>query len=529
VSRQFIQLIDHGMGVNIMDPSHLLPPNQYRRMKNCHSYQRGPAVKRRGTVAYNSTAISGITRMAVGGLHRFYTLATVDKELITAGAHTSNDKVYVENSSANGFDELTGGSTLTLGQSYSFVTFRDTAFGTGTGLQSVFYHLRNTTTKANIEGSPAPPTGGLLEIHGDGEQLYITMDSSNPGRVHYSNGGLFATLPTTLWHSSNFFDVAREQGDKVTGIAYWEGAMHLFTNRSIHVQTGIFGDDGDAGNHRITDYTNVEGCDCPYSVAKTPYGVVYAGKNGIFLWTGGPRPSRISYNIQPIFDDSLDLETGWKRISVTNIEDFVGEYDKQRRQYRFSYTPTGESTQSVELVCQLDRVDQKGDRVWWGPYEGPEICAYAIQDGPGDDGRIMIADPTEGKVFRYENGTNDDGSDINMVVKARDALEPDVRLLKRIEEFQAEIERHTGSSTLTLDTDFLTRTSQFILANTAGTLWGDGLLWGTFNWASSGRERFNRHVKGLKGSHWSYKFEDTSQIDVSFIGLSMGLEALQPR
>jgi len=195
MAREFISLYDHSFGVNINDATHLLPKNQVRRMKNCHSYELGMVVKRKGISKYNSVAIPTINRMAVGGLFRYYTIGTIDKELITVGRDGSNDQVYVENATEDGFDIMTGGTALTEGGRYSWAVAKDTLFGSN-GVQDIFFHERNTTIKADTAG--VPPKGGLLEMHPRSQQLYITMDTANPSRVHYTNKGVFTTLPTLL-------------------------------------------------------------------------------------------------------------------------------------------------------------------------------------------------------------------------------------------------------------------------------------------------------------------------------------------
>ena len=112
--------------------------------------------------------------------------------------------------------------------------------------------------------------------------------------------------------ASNFIDVATNDGDEITALAYYKDKILQFKNRKVFV-INVSGD-----YEFLEDTLDNVGVLHQASVAKTPYGVVWANKTGCYLYDGQQMTNLIDGKI-PVTSDYADItDNYWSASSVGN-------------------------------------------------------------------------------------------------------------------------------------------------------------------------------------------------------------------
>ena len=126
--------------------------------------------------------------------------------------------------------------------------------------------------------------------------------------------------------ASNFIDVAINDGDEITALAYYKDKILQFKKRKVFV-INISGD-----YEFLEDTFDNVGVVSTCSVTKTPYGIVWANKTGCYLYDGSQMANLIKNKIPPESDYSQIGYNYWlaSLASVSTEGDCVVGYMQSR-------------------------------------------------------------------------------------------------------------------------------------------------------------------------------------------------------
>lgn len=157
-----------------------------------------------------------------------------------------------------------------------------------------------------------PPKGKYLEIYV--EKLYVAGNPTYPSDFYWSD-----LYNPDHFLPSDFEPVRPDDGDAITFLKVFLGILRIGKTNTIQ---SVY---SDSAALDISNPLSFVGCPAPYSVAVSPKGIVYLGRDGIYLFTG-------QYSM--LISDAVTPEI--RDISQTNIAEVVGYY--WNNEYRLSYT-----------------------------------------------------------------------------------------------------------------------------------------------------------------------------------------------
>ncbi len=134
-----------------------------------------------------------------------------------------------------------------------------------------------STTISSTNDVLTPPKGRFSVLHNG--RLWIANDPTNgASRVYYSE----IDLPE-VFYSDSYVNVRKSDGDEITGIKNVLGKLTVFKNNTIQK---IYDDEASPDDWSTSDPFSFIGCQAPYSITNTPYGIFYLGNNGIYNFNG---------------------------------------------------------------------------------------------------------------------------------------------------------------------------------------------------------------------------------------------------
>ena len=112
-------------------------------------------------------------------------------------------------------------------------------------------------------------------------------------RIYYSPVNRFATFP-----DSYFLDIGISDGDSFTALHSLGNRLLAFKQKKLYVIN--VSSTSDAGWYLEAEYDGM-GCIFQNAVTKTPFGICWVNRNGVYLFDGSTTPKEISVNL----DDNL--------------------------------------------------------------------------------------------------------------------------------------------------------------------------------------------------------------------------------
>lgn len=369
-------------------------PNDALLIANNIEYrQSGGIIGRRGRTKLNSSALSGPVRE----LWRHYprtgtknTLAFVD-----IGASVT---VFKADGTSGTFSSATTG--LPDDARWSFAnwpaknkTFIVSTSGTlrewnGTAVSSVTASGSNQVNLAKL--------GPYITVHK--ARLFAT-------HVDELNYSVYASdvNDETTWLSASHLSVNDPQGGAITGLQSFNDFLLIFKEGSLWRFVGDISTTLDA---QLSLYSD-RGCVAPDSIAVSPYGIFYVGRNGVYITEGtSPNPPDLSLPIKDLFIS---------KTASNNYPNAVGRWYQNKQQYVLKLDPTASDAyvlQRLEILAENPYVDSRSRVVWlWSHHTSLPMISAAVWESETDDGRLITGD-TDGYVHIYDNGTTDDGTAI---------------------------------------------------------------------------------------------------------------------
>ena len=183
----------------------------------------------------------------------------------------------------------------------------------------------DTMTDATLTGQTAwdttgkydcsPPTGNLWYNHN--EYTFVAGNVTYPSYLYFSD-----IYNPDFFYPTHFERIQKDDGDKITFIKTFRGLLTIGKTNSI---SKYYTEGTPSTDWYVSGVYSKIGCPAPYSVAVSPLGLFYRGRDGLYLFDG--MSSRL-------VSDSVTQEV--RDISQADIENAVGVfYDNT---YKFAYT-----------------------------------------------------------------------------------------------------------------------------------------------------------------------------------------------
>lgn len=259
------------------------------------------------------------------------------------------------------------------------------------------------------------PTGVAVDgpyIHLYRDRLYVTY-SQEPGFSVYASD----ILDPETFQATNQLNVGDSLGGSITGLSSYGDYLGIFKT------TGVWrfvGDTEEISNTALQELIPGEGCTSPKSIAKTPYGILYAGKHGIYLTDlQSPIPVKMSAPI-----DGL-----WKALtSQTIFTNARGVWYPRKEMYVFQPTPGSAPCYTLQRLPWVSLTDGTIIGIFWlwakhTTHNQTSSCVWAGDDSFDllDDGRMIYGDLT-GTIYHFDIGTTDNEEIIFSVIETAPRL-----------------------------------------------------------------------------------------------------------
>ena len=212
----------------------------------------------------------------------------------------------------------------------------------------------------------------------------------------------------TTFLSDSHLSLNDPQGGRTTGLVGWNDFLILFKEGSLF---RFVGDVSSTLEAQLGAYTD-RGCVAPNSIAVTPYGLIYVGRQGVYITEGtSPNPPELSLPIRPLFIS---------RSSQQNYPNAVGRWYQNKQMYVLKLNPLEEDAyvlQRIEVLAENPYVDSRSRVAWiWWHHTSLLMDAATVWESETDDGRLITGDSI-GRIHRFDDGSDDDGNPITATMQ----------------------------------------------------------------------------------------------------------------
>lgn len=225
---------------------------------------------------------------------------------------------------------------------------------------------------ASAGSNVTPPVVKFFTIHK--ERLF-------GGNSPSYNSYLFWSLPfkPDVFAISDYEYVRPDDGDEITGVFELLGKLALFKTNSI---TNFETQNSDDTKWQMYTFSFI-GCPAPYSIAKSPLGIIYLGWDGIYVYNG---------ETSQLISDVVTQEI--RDILVANISETTGVFFQN--EYQLAYTSTESGAADNDVVLVFDTVRDAY------VVEDKSINCFEVFDSGSDYGTLYSGSSTvDGKVVAH--------------------------------------------------------------------------------------------------------------------------------
>ena len=366
--------------------------NESSELQNVDFNKFGSVVKRNG---YSELATSGLAGTPVSdGLHWFeyQKSGTLTRELVAV-----NGGKLVKMDALDGtFDDITGTVAIAATKFCDFDNFLNEVYITNNNDVPCKY---NGTASSDISDDLA--TIGLTKakfVKQFNNYLFLANVTVG-GTVHQSRFYWSGLKDTDSWTATHFIDVAKDDGQDITGIKVLGDRLVIFKRRSIYT-VRFTGDpdipfilpDGGKTNSAV-------GCVAPFSIQEVENGLVFFAQDGFYFFDGN--------NSFKISDKITTTIEGFNDTKFENIRSMV---QKGKNRYWTSFTSSGETENDI-VMC-LDWFNNA-----WTLYSGMAPASMTTVYASGIDERPYFGD-YDGYYYRADTGDNDNPLGVETAVDA---------------------------------------------------------------------------------------------------------------
>jgi len=221
-----------------------------------------------------------------------------------------------------------------------------------------------------------PPKCKLSIIHKN--RLWLANNPTYPSRIYYSKDGSHDLFET----STDYFDIRANDGDEITFVKNLLGKLAVGkTNPIQKIYT-----DGDIpeSDWAVSDPYVFIGCQAPYSADTSPIGIIYLGRDGLYVFNG--QSSRLlSDKITPTIKDILP----------SNLKYCWGIYHKNKYYLAYPSASVGGSINNRVLVYDLLTQSFSIDIL--------SVNIFTAFNSGTDFGTLYSGSSSNGAVYFYES------------------------------------------------------------------------------------------------------------------------------
>lgn len=398
--KEHVKLVTGLKGVDLFSDATQIDPQRFRRLQNFYPPRTAAHIlaKRLGSAKFNSSAISGATR--IDNMVRAWK-SDGTKKLIVAARKAGNDELHYGDDIAGTFTQITGGSALPASAKWFFVNWpllgKVYAFsGDGTvPIQS----SSDFVTKSDM-AAPAPnlPDARFGQFGAIFYSRLITARTPTNPNFYY----LFDVASDTAITNASQFGRINEPitaigiNNYATSGASLQALLMLFGAHSTWYVAG------DPTNTPPQEASHVIGCKSPKTFRNTEAGAMFlgtdrGGSRNVYLVNADPKlPQKVGIRIFPALQN----------IPETQLINASAEYHNGFYKLRFAAPGGATNTEEywadlLPLVLGLPDAEVE----WYGPMPNLALASLLVLDGPDDLG-IYGGDSSAGTVWKLDQANS---------------------------------------------------------------------------------------------------------------------------
>ncbi len=232
-----------------------------------------------------------------------------------------------------------------------------------------------TWSTASAGTEVTPPLGKYLTIHK--ERLWMGNITGGKSDIYWSN----SFLPDYFKTGVDFDQIRPDDGDEITGLHVQLGLLHIFKTNTIQKYKT---DNTSSTLWAATDPFSFIGCPAPFTIKAAPIGLIYLGRDGLYVFNG-ERTELIS----DVVTDQI------RDISQSDVEDTVGVFFDNEYQLAYTSDASGASQNDSVLLFNVVRnayvIDDKS------------VDSFVVLDSGTDLGTVYSGSSlTDGNVFIHD-------------------------------------------------------------------------------------------------------------------------------
>jgi len=318
-------------GLNTTAGPMSLSANESPDLQNVDFNKFGSVFQRNGYSALNESAITDTPNS--DGLYwfEFDASGTITRKLV----NIAEGKLYKMDDLDGTWDDETNGLTITKDNFCSFATFLKTLYVVNG--EDTPFEWDGTASSATTSTLPTNVTKPKYVAEFNNYLFYANVYVS--GALHASRVYWSAYKDTSSWPVLNYIDIAKDDGQVITGIKVLGDRLVVYKERSIYAI--YFAADADIpfilpGGGKTNSPV---GCVAPWSIQEVENGHVFLSSDGFYYFDGNN-----SYKI------SDKITTTLLGYNTTRFANAVSMVQRNKNRYWCAFTTSGQTTHDRVIV-----------------------------------------------------------------------------------------------------------------------------------------------------------------------------------
>jgi hypothetical protein len=311
-------------------------------------------------------------------------------------------------------------------------------------------------------------TGGVIgkyiAVYKD--SLFIAGDPNDPSRLYYSGGG-DKVNSFSVSDGGGLIDIAKNDGQKITGMIVFKDALLVFKERSIY-KFNFNVSDSDA-LPQIELINPAIGCIAPRSIIAVENDVFFASDRGIF--TIG-NEAGFAFDVLRTNELSAKVRSIFQSISPSRLPNISAVYATKNNANLviFAFTPTGGTYNSQALV--YDR-----ERLGWYKWTNIQANCWAQYYDSNNNLKVLYGDDNSGYVKEILTGSDDFGTAIRGRFRLKAESFKQINQYKKLKDLDIVVRKPTGSITVKIIKDGVETVKTLPIATLSPSInWGHYLF-----------------------------------------------------
>lgn len=373
------------------------------------------------------------------------------------------------------------------------VNYQGTTSAGATYTISPWGEVQGKLSSGSAPGGLVHPTPKYIENHInriwtlDGNELRFSALDTSITEEHFND-----------WDTSNNAGeiiIPSGRGDAGTGLYSLNGALYIFQRRAIWRLYG-----NSPANFELRNVTNEIGMIDRRTLIEWNDVLIFLSDSGVIMFDGS--------NVKNLTENIIATDiASWANSSSPS----AGLWQNK---YILSYTPSGTAYNSEAVYFDLQRSI-------WGKMTNVFASAWNTWAGATDDNELYFVSSTQGSVFRWDIGGNDDGYEIYTLYDTPSyGFNAGVndKTVKKVYLQQLAKGNYNMSVSMLADINVTTTSTTIDLSTGTESLW-DAFTWDSSSWSSE-EEIITTRIAEFQGiaKYFKFRFEHT--------GYDQGIEIL---